>query len=70
MIVFTDAPDSHHTIDRFKESSVSNISTQLDDANVRITTLEDRIRKMEHTVHVPVPPIQITLPRLTPLSDT
>ena len=65
-IVFTDDPDSHHTIDQFTENTITNLTTQLNDATVQIAALEDRIRKMQNTVHATTHPINITIHRLTP----
>ena len=58
-IVFTDAPDSHYTIDKFMENTVTNLTVQ-------IATLEDSIRKMQNTVHATTHPINIIIHRLTP----
>jgi hypothetical protein len=65
-IIFTDAPDSHHTINQFIKTKTDNLTTQLDVANIQIITLEDRIRKIQNTVYAPTPPIHVTIHRLTP----
>ena len=57
-IIFTDSPDSHHTIDQFIEIKTATLAAQ-------ITALEERIRKMQNTVRA-TNPIHVTIHRLTP----
>jgi uncharacterized Rmd1/YagE family protein len=62
-IVFTDAPDSHHTMDEF-------ISFQLESAAEQIATLESRIKSMLNTVHDTSQTIHITLARMVPKTSS
>lgn len=63
-LIFTDAPDSHYTIDQFIDFTVSDLTTQLNVATETIGTLETQIKKLRNPVHATAHPVNITIHRL------